>query len=120
MSRLIIQVDGEPLKDEQLREGLSDFLSNDDAFRILKAIVRLLQSGDLSLWLSTRLMRELRAFAAELRGEHHKKQVDDTLFLSWLQQRGILRPNVRWEIQSLPDNGGVYRTLLKGGKNDES
>ena len=120
MSRLIIQVDGEPLKDKQLREGLSDFLSNDEAFRILKATLRLLQSGDLSFWLSTRLMRELRAFAAELWGEHNKKQIDDTLFLSWLQQRGILGPNIRWEIQSLPDNGGVYRTLFKGGKNYES
>ena len=36
----------------------------------------------------------------------------------WL--RGGIQPNVRWEIESLPDNGGIYHILLKGGKNDES
>jgi hypothetical protein len=114
MSRLIIHVDSEQLKDEQLWEGLSAFLSNDDAFQLLKAIVRLMQSGDLGFWLSTRLMRELTTFAAG------QQKVDEMLFLSWLEQGGSLELNVRWEIQSLPDNGGIYRTLLKGGKKDES
>lgn len=36
----------------------------------------------------------------------------------WL--RGGIQPNVRWEIESLPDNGVIYHILLKGGKNDES
>jgi hypothetical protein len=120
MSRLILQVEGEPLKDDQLREGLSYFLSNDDAFRILKAMVRLMESGDLSFWTSTRLMHRLRAFAAEVQAEQCQQQVDGALLLSWLEQGGNLEPNVRWEIQSLPDNGGIYRTLLEGGKKNES
>jgi hypothetical protein len=119
MSKLILQVEGEPLGDDQLREVLSHFLSNDDAFRVLKAMARLMESGDLTFWVSTRLMHRLSAFTAEGQAEHAQRQVDGTLLLSWLEQGGNLEPNVRWEIQSLPDNGGIYRTLLKGGKKDE-
>jgi len=119
MSKLIIKVDDKQLKDEQLREGLSDFLSNEDAFRVLKAIMHLMQSGDLGFWLSNRLTRKLKAFAVE-RGVGREEALDDTLFLSWLEQGGNLEPNVRWEIQSLPDNGGIYHILLEGGKKNES
>lgn len=120
MSKLILQVEGEPLGDDQLREVLSHFLSNDDAFRVLKAMVRLMESGDLTFWVSTRLIHRLSAFTAEGQAEHAQRQVDGTVLLSWLEQGGNLEPNVRWEIQSLPDNGGIYRTLLKGGKKNES
>jgi hypothetical protein len=111
MSRLILQVEGEPLEDKQLREVLSHFLSNEDAFRVLKAMVRLMESGDLSFWVSTRLMHRLRAFTTEGQAEHAQRQVDGTLLLSWLEQGGNLEPNVRWEIQSLPDNGRIYHIL---------
>ena len=120
MSKLILQVEGEPLKDEQLQDGLSHFLSNDDAFRVLKATVHLMESGDLSFWTSNRLMHRLKAFAVELQAEQGQQQVDGALLLSWLEQGGNLEPNVRWEIESLPDNGGIYHILLEGGKKNES
>ena len=27
-----------------------------------------------------------------------------------------MEPSVRWEVESLPNNGGIYKMLLKGGK----
>jgi len=36
----------------------------------------------------------------------------------WL--RGGAELNIRWEIETLPDNGGIYQFLLKGGKKNES
>jgi len=35
----------------------------------------------------------------------------------WL--RDTTQPSVRWEIDTLPNNGGIYQFLLKGGKKDE-
>jgi len=34
----------------------------------------------------------------------------------WLS--GYRELNIRWEIETLPDNGGIYEFLLKGGKNN--
>jgi len=36
----------------------------------------------------------------------------------WL--RDTMQPSVQWEIDTLPNNGGIYQFLLKGGKKDES
>jgi hypothetical protein len=36
----------------------------------------------------------------------------------WL--RDSSGPSIRWEIDTLPDNGGIYQFLLKGGKKNES
>ena len=36
----------------------------------------------------------------------------------WL--RGSADLNIHWEIETLPDNGGIYQFLLKGGKKNES
>ena len=37
-------------------------------------------------------------------------------FLTWLEQGGSVNPTVHWEIEPLPNNGGVYRVLLEGGQ----
>ena len=28
-------------------------------------------------------------------------------------------PNVRWDVETLPDDGGIYRMLLKGGHDEK-
>lgn len=121
MPRLRITIDDEPLEDGQLREGLSFLASDGDAMKLVKAIFRLIECGDLGFWLSPRLMRKLKAFAAEQRGESSQGmgEVNDTLFLSWLEQGGSMEPNLRWEVESLPNNGGIYRILLQGGQNEK-
>lgn len=81
----------------------------------------LIKSGDLGFWLSPRLMWKLKAFAAEQQGESSQcmGKIDDTLFLSWLQQGGSMEPNLRWEVESLPNNGGIYKILLRGGQKEK-
>jgi hypothetical protein len=118
MPRLKIKIDDQQLNDDQLREGLSGFVSNNDAVGFVKAMGHLMKSGDLAFWLSPRLMRKLKAFAVEKQAESSQvvAEVDDTLFLSWLQRGGSLEPNLRWEMESLPNNGGIYRMLLEGGQ----
>lgn len=122
MPRLKIDIDDRQLDDGQLREGLSAFVSDNDAIRLVKAIGQLMKNGDLAFWVSPRLMRKYRAFVAEQQGESSQGigEVDDTLFFVWLQQGGSIEPNLRWEVESLPNNGGIYKILLKGGKKDEN
>jgi hypothetical protein len=118
MPRLKIEVNEQQLDEEELRKGLSGFFSDGDAIGLTKAIGNLIKSGDLGFWLSPRLMRKVKAFAAAQQGEESQdvRDVSDTLFLSWLQQGGSMEPKLRWEVESLPNNGGVYRILLKGGQ----
>lgn len=121
MPRLRIDISDDQLNDDRLREGLSVLVSDKDAIQLLKVIGRLMRTGDLGFWLSPRIMRKLRAFATE---QHRVSslgtaEVDDTLFLSWLQQGGIMEPTLRWEIESLPNNGGIYKILLTGDQNEK-
>ena len=120
MPRLRIRIEPKHLNDASLREGFSVLAHDDDAIQLVQAMGRLIESGDLGFWLSPRLMRKLKAFATEHHAEYGQQEVDDTLFLSWLEQGGNLEPNVRWDIESMPDNGGIYRILLEGGKRNES
>ena len=97
--------------------------SDSNAMRIVTAMAFLMRSGDLGCWLSPRLMRRLKAFASRQDGDAIKNvsdEVDDTIFLSWLEQVGSMEPNVQWEVESLLSNGGIYKILLKGDKKDES
>lgn len=121
MPRLKIEIDDQQLTDDRLRAGLSGFVSDDDAIKLIKAMGHLIKGGDLGFWLSPRLIRKLKAFAAEQQGEKTQgmAEVDDTLFLSWLQQGGSMEPNLHWEVESLPNNGGIYKILLTGGRNEE-
>jgi hypothetical protein len=118
MPRLKGDVSDQELSDEQLREGLWGFSSDDELFELLKTMARLMISGDLGFWLSPRLVRKLRDFAVERerQGCGGGEEVDDALFLSWLQQVGSIEPKPHWEVQHLPDNGGIYRRLLEGGQ----
>lgn len=121
MPRLKIEVDDQQLNDEELRKGLSGFVSDDDAIQLAKAIGHLMKSRDLGFWLSPRLMRKLKAFAAAQQGEDSQdvRDVSDKLFLSWLRQGGSMELNLRWEVESLPHNGGIYRMLMEGGQDEE-
>lgn len=122
MPRLKLEIEEQQLDDHRLREGFSGLASDDDAIRFVKAMGHLMKSGDLAFWLSPRLMRKVTAFATEQQGERGQGvvEVDDTVFFSWLQQVGSIEPDLRWEVESLPNNGGIYRILLRGGKNEES
>jgi hypothetical protein len=84
----------------------------------MKGMFNLIKSGDLGFWLSPQLMRKLKAFAAEQHGEASRgsEQVDDTLFVSWLLQGGGMQPKIDWQVEMLPNNGGIYRMLLEGGQ----
>ena len=100
----------------------ADRLWSGEGIRAAKAIAHLIKSGDLCIRLSARLERKLRAFAAEQYEDSGQgmREVDDALFLSWLRQGGSIEPTVRWEIESLPNNGGIYRMLMKGGQDGKS
>jgi hypothetical protein len=107
---------------DQLREGLLAFVSNNDGIRLTKAVGQLMKSGDLAFWLSARLMRRVRAFTAEQQGESSLsvgKKVDGIVFVSWLLQVGSMEPSLRWEVESLPNNGAIYRMLMEGGQDEE-
>jgi len=120
MTILDLHLDDEELDDKQLRESLSRFISNDDDFRLLKRLLHLMQSRDLRFSLSPRLSRELKASARNENAGRSRQEIDGTAFLQWLEVRGKVEPNIRWEIDTLPDNGGIYRMLLEGGRKDES
>lgn len=117
MPRLKMDIHDQQLSDEQLREGLWGFASDDEVFQVLKTMARLMTGGDLGFWLSPRLMRKLKAFVAKQQGESRQGigEVDDTVFLSWLEQGGSMELNLHWEVESLPNNGGIYKILLRGG-----
>ena len=118
MPRLKVVVDEQQLRENELREGFSLLASDDNTVELVKAIGHLLVNGDLGFWLSPRLMRKLKAFATEQQQASSKGmgEIDDKLFLSWLQQGGNMEPDLRWEVESLPDNGSIYKILLEGGK----
>ena len=122
MPRLKIEIGEDQLKDDQLRQGLSELVSDNDAFKFVQSMGYLMRSQDLGFWLSPRLMRRLKAFAAEQQEEGSQRtgDVDDELFLAWLLQGGSMESSFKWEVASLPDNGGIYRIILKGGQNEKS
>lgn len=121
MPKLKLEINEQELHDYRFREGLLDFVSDDDAIRFVEAMLRLMESGDLAFWLSPKLVRRVMAFAAEQQEENSEGigEIDHALFASWLLQVGSMEPNVRWEVESLPNNGGIYRMLLRGGKNED-
>lgn len=47
MPILKIEVDKQQLNDNQLREGLAGFVSNDDAIRFVKTMLNLMKTGNL-------------------------------------------------------------------------
>ena len=120
MPRVIIKIDGQQSNDEILQEGLSTIASNMEAMQFVRTMVNLMKSGDLGFWLSTRLARKVKALdqGHQGRSSQSTQDIDEGSFLSFLQQGGSLEPNVRWEVESLPNNGGIYRILLEGGKNE--
>ena len=121
MPRLKLNVSDQELA--ELPEQFRDIASDSNAMRIVMAMAFLMKSGDLGYWLSPRLMRRLKTFASRQDGNAIKNvsgEVDDTIFLSWLEQGGSIEPNVQWEVEPLPNNGGIYKILLNGGKKDES
>ena len=120
MPRVIIKIDGQQSNDEILQEGLSTIASNMDAMQFVRTMVNLMKSGDLGFWLSTRMARKIKALGQEQQQRDSQTigEIDEESFLSFLQQWGSLEPNVRWEVESLPNNGGIYRILLEGGKNE--
>jgi len=122
MPRLKIEIGDDQLKDDQLRQKLSELVSDNDAFKLVQAMGHLMRSQDLGFWLSPRLMRKLRTFATEQHGEISEitREVDDMLFLLWLRQGGSMEPSFRWEVESLPNNGGIHRIILERGQNEKS
>ena len=121
MARLRLNINAQELS--ELPEQFRAMASDSNAMRIVIAMAFLMKSGDLGYWLSPRLMRRLKTFASRQDGNAIKNvsgEVDDTIFLSWLEQGGSIEPNVQWEVEPLPNNGGIYKILLKGGKKDES
>jgi len=120
MPRVIMKMDGQQSNDEILQEGLSTIASNVEAMRLVKTMLNLMKSGDLGFWLSTRMARKIKALGQEHQGRssQNTQEIDEESFLLFLQQGGSLEPNVHWEVESLPNNGGIYRMLLQGGKNE--
>ena len=122
MPRLRIEVDDKLLRDDELREGFLFLASDHNAWNIVKAMLRLMKEGHLDLWLSPQLVRQLKRFALEKRGASGQGItgiVDATLLLWWLEEGAGMNLSVRWEVEFLPDNGGIYRMLLKGGRSEE-
>jgi hypothetical protein len=120
MPRVIMKMDGQQSNDEILQEGLSTIASNVEAMQFVKTMLNLMKSGDLGFWLSTRMARKIKALGQEQQRRDSQSigEIDEESFISFLQQGGSLEPNVRWEVESLPNNGGIYRILLKEGKNE--
>jgi hypothetical protein len=113
-----MKLDDQQLNDGKLQEGLSTLASNGDAMWFVKAMLNLMKSGDLGFWLSPRLARKVKTLDQERQGKSSQstREIDEESFLSFLQQGGNVEPNVRWEVESLPNNGGIYKMLLKGDK----
>ncbi len=122
MPRLKIKINDQQLDDDRLRGDLSGLASANNGFRLIKAMWHMMKSEDLDFWLSPRLMRRLKVFAAEQQEEGSQKtgEVDDELFLAWLLQGGSMESSFKWEVESLSDNDGIYRIILKGGQNEKS
>jgi hypothetical protein len=120
MPRVIIELDAQQVTDETLQEGLGTLASNREGMEFVKAMLNLMKSRDLGFWLSPRMARKIKALDQTHQGKSGQStgSIDEESFLSFLLQGGIIEPNVRWEVQSLPNNGGIYRILLEGGKNE--
>ena len=120
MPRLKVNIADQELA--ELPEQFRAMVSDNNAIRLVKAMGCLMKSGDLGYWLSPRLVRKIKALAKEQQGESSQstKEIDEELFLSFLQQGGSMELSVRWEVESLPNNGGIYKMLLKGGKDAQS
>jgi len=120
MPRLRLQIGDQQPTGAELREGFATLASDKEFMRVMEAMLNLINSGHLGFWLSPQLMRRLKAFAAHQQGESSQsaEQKNDTLFLSWLQQAGSMEPHIDWKVESLPNNGGIYRMLLQGGKDE--
>ena len=116
MPRVIIKIDGQQSNDEILQEGLSTIASNTDAMQFVRTMVNLMKSGDLGFWLSPRLARKVKALEQGHKGRSGQSagEIAEESFSMFLQQGGTLEPNVQWEIEYLPNNGGIYRMLLEG------
>jgi len=122
MPRLKIEINDQQLDDDRLRGDLSGLASANNGIKIIKTMWHMMKSEDLDFWLSPCLMRRLKAFAAEQQEEGGQRtgEVDDELFLAWLLQGGSMESSFKWEVESLSDNGGIYRIILKGGQNEKS
>ena len=122
MPRLKIKINDQQLDDDRLRGDLSGLASDNDGIKLIKTMWHMMKSEDLDFWLSPRLMRRLKAFAAEQQEEDSQRtgEVDDELFLAWLLQGGSMESSFKWQVASLPDNGEIYRIILKGGQNEKS
>ncbi len=122
MPRLKIKINDQQLDDDRLRGDLSGLGSDNDIIKLIKTMWHMMKSEDLDFWLSPRLMRRLKAFAAEQQEEGSQRtgEVDDELFLAWLLQGGSMESSFKWQVESLPDDGGIYRIILKGGQNEKS
>ncbi len=85
--------------------------TGEDADRLLGAYDTILRSRDAPT---------VNSIDSVLTGSQHGHWVADRLkdMKRWL--RGGTELNVRWEVETLPDNGGIYQFLLKGGKKNES
>jgi len=64
--------------------------------------------------------QKIEVLDAALTGGRYGNWVADRIneMKRWL--RGGAELNIHWEIETLPDNGGIYQFLLKGGKKSES
>ena len=64
--------------------------------------------------------KKIEALDAALTGGRYGEWVADRFneMKRWL--RGGAELNIHWEIETLPDNRGIYQFLLKGGKKNES
>lgn len=122
MPRLKIKVDDQQLGDDQFRTELSGFVSDNDGIKIINTMWHMMKSEDFGFWLSPRLMRRLKTFAAEQqeKGRQSNEEVDDELLLAWLLKGGSMESNIKWKLESLPDNGGIYRIILEGSQNEKS
>ena len=121
MPIVTIHLNEQQPNDDELWEALSTLASDEDSRRVVMTMIRLMRERQLALWVSPRLMRKLKAFAAQHQEGSRpvSGKVDDTLFVLWLQQGGSMEPNLQWEVEALPDNGGIYRILLEGGQHEE-
>jgi len=118
--RLKLDIDDSLLSTDGIRLTLIRASSDAGTVKLFTTVARLVKSGDLAVWLSPRLMRKLNAYANQsAENTYGSTQVDDALLLSWLRAGGTVEPKVKWQVEPLPDNGGIYRILLSGGANEE-
>jgi hypothetical protein len=120
--RLDLQVHAQDLSEEDLRRGILFVASDTKAMEFEMAMVRLMKSGDFGYYLSARLVKALKSYGAKKgtrAGGEEPAEVDAMLFFSWLEEVGSMEPPVKWDIESLPDNGGIYRMLLQGEHDEQ-